>query len=108
MGEAKLRRILDVHVPPSACTHCGRVMDMATNITGGNIPEEGSIGLCIKCSHVMVYDSSLRLRNPNDEEMVEIAGNESILKAVAILAKAKKEYEKKNGEGSWCADKEKK
>lgn len=61
------------------CLNCGELLDGATGVDTGNRPRPGSITVCFYCGHVAVIADDLSFREPNDEEMREIAGNETIL-----------------------------
>ena len=44
------------------------------------IPSEGDVTICIYCGHISVFNTDLTLRNPTDEEIHIIAGDQRILK----------------------------
>jgi hypothetical protein len=75
----------DSRVPPSKCLDCGKPMDGAMDIVGDHTPEPGSVGICMDCGHVMVYADDLTLREPNDEEIKELAGHPELLKHMKLL-----------------------
>jgi len=37
------------------------------------------------CHHLMIYGDDMTLRNPTDEEMTELAGDEELLQAMKLL-----------------------
>ena len=81
----------------SRCASCGIELDAARSLevkTHG--PRPGDISICIYCSYIMVYADDLALRELTDKEMIEIAGEPELLKAVAIT-KAFREW-KDSGE----------
>jgi hypothetical protein len=74
---------------PSACLSCGILLDAASNVSSEGQPEAGDCTICIACGHIMVFDERLLLRDPNDEEAYQIAGDHRIL-AVQRARKALK------------------
>jgi hypothetical protein len=86
---------VDVEVPPSPCLGCGKINDMST---GPQRPDPGDITVCFSCGHIMVFAEDLSVRNPNDAEMMIIAGDKRILQiqtAREIVHTALKEERKK-------------
>lgn len=80
----------DFHVPSSNCPNCGVKQDGALAVTSIHRPEPGDIMVCIDCSHICIYSDNLTLRDPTDEEMVEIAGNPTIIKMMRTINEANK------------------
>ncbi|MCK1670354.1 hypothetical protein [Bradyrhizobium sp. 150] len=60
------------------CRDCGELLDGATGV-GANRPRPGNVSVCFYCGHISVFADDLSLREPNGEEMREIADNETIL-----------------------------
>jgi hypothetical protein len=60
-------------------------MDAATDIESNHVPTPGSIGICMYYMHVMAYADDLTLREPNDEEIKELAGHPELLKHMKML-----------------------
>jgi transcription elongation factor Elf1 len=83
------------------CLNCGILIDAATSVNHKNTPFPGAIAVCMICSHIMAYDEKIHLREVNDEEILQIAGNKDILFLINGLGGAKKAWEEKHGEGSW-------
>jgi hypothetical protein len=71
----------ETRTPPCACLACGKVMDAVTSFDGDHRPKPDDITICLYCGHVMAFGERLRLRPLTDAEMVEIAGNRTILAA---------------------------
>ena len=71
--------LLDVKVPPSPCLNCGEVNDMAMGTAPDTRPHPGAFTVCATCGHIMVFKGDLTLRNPIDDEIVEIAGDKRLL-----------------------------
>ena len=89
----------DVHIKPSACTACSKVLDGATAVmeTASQrernvLPGPGDFTVCF-CGHLMVFGDDLILRDPTPEEIVQIAGDRRVLAIQrAIGAVKKKEF----------------
>ncbi len=76
---------------PSPCTSCGKMNDAATFVgQEKHQPSPNDIAICIYCSHVMVYDEQLRLRELTDKEVVEVASNPRLVAAMKIIEKINK------------------
>lgn len=69
----------DTVVPKSSCLHCGKIVEIATSFEG-HTPYPGAISVCIKCGHVMAFDDNMVLRNLNDQEMHDLAGDKNLLR----------------------------
>jgi hypothetical protein len=84
------------HLPESACTNCGHVMDAANCVStdGEGKADPGDITVCIICGHVMAFADDMTLRDLTAEEAKEIAGN----KALLALQEARGEVMKKHPE----------
>ena len=80
----------------SRCASCGIELDAARPLRATHEPRPGDISICIYCSYIMAYADDLALRELTDKEMIEIAGEPELLKAVAIT-KAFREW-KDSGE----------
>lgn len=83
----------------SRCTNCGREHDALTSASasGDAKPEPGSMAVCIICGHVMILDDQLKLRDPTEDELIEIAGDEGLRNAVNALGAARADYERRTG-----------
>jgi hypothetical protein len=68
-----------IDIAPSACTGCGKELDMTASVGGDHPPEEGSITICFTCGHIMAFDGNLRLRDLTDKEIVAVAGDKRVL-----------------------------
>jgi len=71
-------------VPPSACTNCGELLDMATGVTEdlNDDPMPGvreCFTICIRCGHIMTFAEDLTLRDLTDEEALAVAGDKRML-----------------------------
>jgi hypothetical protein len=81
----------DRHIPKSACTNCGKVLDGATCVGTDAAPDPGDATICINCGHLMVFDAALGLRELTAEEIRQMAGDERIL----AVQRARGQLEKK-------------
>lgn len=96
MGERKRKdKFKSIRAPESKCLGCGKIMDALTAANHTEAPKEGSIAICLDCSHIMALDSELKLRELTNEEMLEVAGHPGILKTVAALSETRKLMNKK-------------
>jgi hypothetical protein len=104
MGEAK-RRGMVVNTTRLSyscdCLNCGVEIDAATSVGHKRLPHEGSIAICMICSHIMAYDANIHLRELTDEEMLMIAGQKEILFLINGLHGAKTKWENEHGKGTW-------
>jgi hypothetical protein len=71
----------ETRTPPGACLACGKIVDAVTSLDGGHRPKPNDITLCLYCGHIMAFGEGLRMRPLTDAEMVEIAGDRTLLKA---------------------------
>jgi hypothetical protein len=60
-------------------------VDAASGVTADGPPESGDLSICLKCHHLMAYDDNLKLRDLNDAEIVEVAGNPDIILGMKML-----------------------
>ena len=83
----------DPTIPASPCTACGEILDRASCCSEDPVemPTPGDITICAGCGHVMVFDDKLRLRDPTNKELYEIAGDKEVLMAQRALAEMKKQ-----------------
>jgi len=71
--------------PSSVCLNCGKRIDGASSVKGNRIPSPGDISICAYCSHIMAFADDLTLRELNDEEARDIAGEPTLLRALEAL-----------------------
>jgi hypothetical protein len=81
--------ILNHRLKRSRCTNCGSPNDSALPIDNERRPQSGDFTVCIYCNHLMVYDDSMELRDPNDDEIKSIAGDQRILIAMRVVEEGK-------------------
>jgi hypothetical protein len=89
-------------VPEARCPDCRKLMDAASGVNDGEGgPTPGSIAICFYCHHLAIYGEDMKLRNPTDEEVVEIAGHPDVVRAMTMLGKFKQwEEGRKNAQAS--------
>lgn len=74
-------------IPENNCTNCGKRLDAVDNLgEEEEMPEPGNFTVCLGCGHVMVFAEGLSLRDPDDSEIHEIAGNPELLKIMKMSA----------------------
>ena len=67
-------------VRPCACLGCGTVLDRAMQPADlRRRPKPGSLSICIDCGHIAVFAEDMGLRALTDAEMVELAGNRTLI-----------------------------
>jgi len=67
--------------------------------TQGIDPKDGDVTVCAECGHIAVYelkDEKLTLRDPNAEEILDIAGDPDILAAVELTGMYREWKERNN------------
>lgn len=73
-------------MPASRCLSCGKKLDGASQFDGDSKPVPGSLMICLDCGHVMVTDDRLLLRELTDAEIVEAAGDPTMIEAQNMRA----------------------
>jgi hypothetical protein len=63
---------------PSACLSCGKILDAANGVGHKNKMRAGAITICIACGHLMAWNGQA-FRELNDEEIVDVAGDERLI-----------------------------
>jgi hypothetical protein len=83
MNEARITR-----TKVNKCLNCGHKIDagMPTpDFPDDSAPNPGDVAICLACVHVHIYADDLTLRNPTEAELVDIAGDPNIVRAVETL-----------------------
>jgi hypothetical protein len=68
------------------CTNCGKMQNAATGVNEDCAPSPGDCSICLDCGHLMVFADDLKLRNPTDAEMHEMAGDSRIVEMQRMRA----------------------
>ena len=79
----------DVHshrTKVSKCLSCDRMLDGATTWDTESAPQAGDATVCCYCGHLMIFGDDLALRQPNDDEIVALAGDKRLLMAQKVTA----------------------
>jgi hypothetical protein len=81
-----MARIESFRRPECFCPNCNKPTDAAMDATNAKSrpPEDGDVAICFYCSHVAIYDGD-KLRNPNDKEMEDIAGDIDVVHAINMI-----------------------
>jgi hypothetical protein len=66
-------------LPEMACLSCNKALSAATTPLGNYSPEPGNVTVCWYCGHIMVFGEGLRLRELAPDEIIDIAGDKTIL-----------------------------
>ena len=74
MVEMNTHRMSSVNSPS-----CGTRLDAATNVTSTQRPDPGDLTVCLRCGHLLAFDEQLKLRELNDAEIREAAGDRRLL-----------------------------
>jgi hypothetical protein len=78
--------------PVCACLSCGKVFDMATDMTSDDAPSSsGDVTICLYCGHLMAFNDDLTVRELTPQEMHAVAGDPRVL----AIQRARKEVFKK-------------
>ena len=75
--------------PPTPCVECGALNDSAARLEDDCVPKPGDMTICFDCHHLMVFADDMTTRNPTDEEIVAIAGDEDVIRHMRALGRYK-------------------
>ena len=75
-------------IPESPCRTCGAIVEFATTKDDSR-PSPGDLSICFYCRTLSVFGDDLRLREPTDEEWIEIAGDEDVKAVTGMVAAVK-------------------
>jgi DNA-directed RNA polymerase subunit RPC12/RpoP len=75
-------------LPEKACLNCGKTIDAATRTLDkdDDRPSPGDVAICFYCGHLMVYADDMSVREPTDEEVVEMAADPDIVEGMRMRA----------------------
>jgi len=71
----------------NTCPECGNKNDSGLGIEHeALIPREGDASICIVCGHVMIFKADGALREPSEDELIEIMRSKTVREMMAALA----------------------
>jgi hypothetical protein len=73
------------YFPPAPCVECGAIMHRASRLGEVRDPEPHDAAICVVCHHLMVFADDMKLRNPTDDEIVEMAGDPDVIRHMKAL-----------------------
>lgn len=80
-------------LPLSHCPHCGREGDAASDMTTNEVPDPGSLSVCIGCGALSMFGDDMKLRELTREERQKVRDDPEVLaevrrhqRAVAMLS----------------------
>jgi hypothetical protein len=91
----RVTRLLDTRVPESSCPNCGKRLDAAVSTEGDHKPSPGDITICMNCRHLCVFAKDMGLRELTDDEVVAVAGDKRVLRAMKALSDLERSKERR-------------
>ncbi len=92
---------LSTKTPETKCPACHHKLDGAARVDGdGNTPQPGDVTVCLYCGHICAYGDDLQLRELNDKEAYDVAGDPDILAAVELSGMYREYLKKENKNGN--------
>jgi hypothetical protein len=85
---------IDSHIPKSRCCECNAKMTMAIGF--GITPRPGDPVLCSACAGVNIFDETLRMRRPTEEELIDILSDPDIRRYRSELLKFSEKHKHEN------------
>jgi hypothetical protein len=77
--------LLDTRVPESSCPNCGKPLDAVMSTEGDHKPSPGDMTICTDCRHLCAFAEDMSLRELTDDEVVVVAGDKRVLRAMKAL-----------------------
>jgi hypothetical protein len=74
------------------CLACGYVMEIAVTHDGSAPKPNEAVLICGSCGHLMMFGDDGMPRELNDAEMIDVAGDPTLLRMQELRAKAKEEF----------------
>lgn len=75
------------------CLNCNEELGGSTESRLRNIiPRPGSLSVCLYCGHLAIYADDMNLRELTGNEIVEVAGNEEVLRAQNITRQFRERF----------------
>lgn len=80
-------------VPEQKCLNCDKQLNRVS-VTGPEdpVPTPGDATVCLGCGHLMIFTDTMGLRNPNEDELKELAGRRDILDTMEFITEYRKHY----------------
>ncbi len=50
------------------CLSCGKVLNVCTPLNGSDPPQPGDVTICNYCSAILIFDTELAFRLPDEQE----------------------------------------
>lgn len=86
--------------PEQRCPECGKKLDTARLVEKrkeARAPEAGDRSICLNCGHIMVFNEDFTLREMTIAEVIECAGDPSVIEATNLSGKFR-QWKKDKGE----------
>ena len=80
----------DHDLPRDNCPHCGKEFTGHMNASGEEPPKPGDASICIVCANLSIFDATLRLRKPTDEEKREALDDPLFARATSAVLRLRK------------------
>ena len=87
--------LLDTRVPESSCPNCGKPLDAAMSTEGDHKPSPGDMTICMDCRHLCAFAEDMSLRELTDDEVVVVAGDKRVLRAMKALGDLERRKERR-------------
>lgn len=91
----RVTQLLDTRVPESSCPNCGKQLNAAMSTEGDHKPSPGDITICMDCRHLCAFAEDMNLRELMDDEVVAVAGDQRILRAMKALGDVERSKERR-------------
>ena len=91
----RVTRLLDTRVPESSCPNCGKQLDAALSTEDDHKPSPGAFTICMDCRHLCAFAEDMGLRELTDDEVVAVAGDKRVLRAMKALSDLERSKERR-------------
>src|SRR5262245_33137345 len=102
-GRSILAIVDEYRTPSNHCLECGYELDCAAapGTEPRRAPQAGDLSICVACGHLTVFDAELKLREPTQAEILEVAGDETLLKYMKARMRLRSEKMTEHDLKSW-------
>jgi hypothetical protein len=76
----------DYDIPQQRCSRCKHPLDEACCTGGDHKPTPGMISICVECGKITIFDEQLRLREPSEQELLDIGTRSDIVELQLYIA----------------------